>query len=139
MHRRLEDRPGQHETIEQSHGEAGGRTGGERAEQPARRRAVDEYGVAVARVGDRDDIGTTLLVVHRDVCDPPRVKHRVEGGSVVELFLGQSPDGGAAYSRVHASVSTARRICSISSKCDWSQMSGGASWMTGSPRSSARQ
>ena len=34
---------------------------------------------------------------------------------------------------------TARRICSISSKCCWSQMSGGASWITGSPRSSARQ
>ena len=41
--------------------------------------------------------------------------------------------------RDHASVSTERRICSISSKCDCSQISGGASWMTGSPRSSARQ
>ncbi len=44
-----------------------------------------------------------------------------------------------AYSSVHASVSVARRICSISSKVDWSEISGGASWMTGSPRSSARQ
>ena len=34
---------------------------------------------------------------------------------------------------------TTRRICSISSKCVWSQISGGDSWMTGSPRSSARQ
>ena len=40
---------------------------------------------------------------------------------------------------VPALVSTARRICSISSKCSWSQISGGASWTTGSPRSSARQ
>ena len=34
---------------------------------------------------------------------------------------------------------TVRRICSISSNCAWSQISGGASWTTGSPRSSARQ
>src|ERR1019366_9747184 len=39
----------------------------------------------------------------------------------------------------HASVSTLRRICSISSKCSWVHVSGGESWMTGSPRSSARQ
>src|SRR5258707_219797 len=38
-----------------------------------------------------------------------------------------------------ASVSTLRRICSISSKCSWVQVSGGESWITGSPRSSARQ
>ena len=44
-----------------------------------------------------------------------------------------------SYSCDHASVSTLRRICSISSKCSWVQVSGGASWMTGSPRSSARQ
>jgi hypothetical protein len=41
--------------------------------------------------------------------------------------------------RAHASVSTARRICSISLKCSWPQISGGDSWITGSPRSSARQ
>src|SRR5207245_10891299 len=40
---------------------------------------------------------------------------------------------------VQACVSTLRRICSISSKCSWVQVSGGASWITGSPRSSARQ
>ncbi len=38
-----------------------------------------------------------------------------------------------------ASVRTLRRICSISSKWLWSAMIGGESWMTGSPRSSARQ
>jgi hypothetical protein len=43
------------------------------------------------------------------------------------------------YSRAQASVSTLRRICSISSNSAWPQISGGASWMTGSPRSSARQ
>ena len=42
-------------------------------------------------------------------------------------------------SSVAALSSTTRRICSISSKWDWSQISGGASWTTGSPRSSARQ
>ena len=41
--------------------------------------------------------------------------------------------------RDQASVSTERRICSISSKWAWPQISGGASWTTGSPRSSARQ
>ncbi len=44
-----------------------------------------------------------------------------------------------AQSSVPALSSTTRRICSISSKCSWSQISGGASWTTGSPRSSARQ
>ena len=38
-----------------------------------------------------------------------------------------------------ASVSTERSICSISSNCCWSQINGGATWTTGSPRSSARQ
>ena len=47
--------------------------------------------------------------------------------------------GQRAQSLVQASSSTERRICSISSKCSWSQISGGESWMTGSPRSSARQ
>jgi hypothetical protein len=40
---------------------------------------------------------------------------------------------------VQASVSTLRRICSISSKCSCVQVSGGESCTTGSPRSSARQ
>lgn len=44
-----------------------------------------------------------------------------------------------SQSSFQASVSEARRLDSISSKCDWLQISGGASWMTGSPRSSARQ
>ena len=38
-----------------------------------------------------------------------------------------------------ASVSTARRTSWISSNCSVSEISGGASWITGSPRSSARQ
>ena len=38
-----------------------------------------------------------------------------------------------------ASLRTLRKICSISSKWLWSTMIGGDSWMTGSPRSSARQ
>ena len=45
----------------------------------------------------------------------------------------------AVYSRVHASVRTPRRIPSISSNSGLPIVSGGASWMTGSPRSSARQ
>ena len=43
------------------------------------------------------------------------------------------------HSRFHASVSTERRIDSISSNSFWPQISGGASCTTGSPRSSARQ
>ena len=102
--------------------------------------------VAVARVGDRDDVRLAVVVDDRDVRDPPRVEHRVERRSVVEL-LSPAAAGRCArcgltslrQSRDHASVSTERRICSISSNCDWPQISGGASWMTGSPRSSARQ
>lgn len=39
----------------------------------------------------------------------------------------------------HASVSTDRRMPSISSNSGWPMISGGANWITGSPRSSARQ
>ena len=46
---------------------------------------------------------------------------------------------GGAQNFARASVSTERRICSISSNSAWPAVSGGASWMTGSPRSSARQ
>ena len=38
-----------------------------------------------------------------------------------------------------ASVRTARSRCSMSSNSGWPMISGGASWITGSPRSSARQ
>ena len=41
--------------------------------------------------------------------------------------------------RSPASVSTGRRIASISSNCSGPAISGGDSWITGSPRSSARQ
>ncbi|PWK42754.1 hypothetical protein BC793_114198 [Actinoplanes xinjiangensis] len=41
--------------------------------------------------------------------------------------------------RFWASVRTDRRICSISANWVWVAVSGGASWITGSPRSSARQ
>src|SRR5207253_8646182 len=54
------------------------------------------------------------------------------------LVLGCQADG-SGQSRSVARDSTSRSFCSISSKCCWSQISGGASWTTGSPRSSARQ
>ena len=47
--------------------------------------------------------------------------------------------GRGVYSWSQALVRTSRRIVSISSKTAWSATSGGASWTTGSPRSSARQ
>jgi hypothetical protein len=49
------------------------------------------------------------------------------------------PHRGARQMCDQASARTARRICSISSNSDCPQISGGASWTTGSPRSSARQ
>ena len=113
---------------------------------------MEEHLVTVAGVGHREDVRASFAIDDRDVRDPGGVQDRVEDGAVGDLLLRQPPDprarravGGvspavlAAQSRVHASVSTLRRICSISSKCDWSQISGGESWMTGSPRSSARQ
>ena len=70
-----------------------------------------------------------VLTPHRFVCDLERRKpHETADESVW-----------VAQSRVAALSRTTRRICSISSKCVWSQISGGDSWMTGSPRSSARQ
>ena len=50
-----------------------------------------------------------------------------------------APHAPAVRAAWPALSSTTRRICSISSKCSWSQISGGESWTTGSPRSSARQ
>ena len=41
--------------------------------------------------------------------------------------------------RLHASDSTVRNVVSIWSNCSGPHIRGGASWMTGSPRSSARQ
>ncbi len=58
-------------------------------------------------------------------------------------FVEQALDGqhAAAYprTRFQASPSTACRTSWISSNCSLSAISGGASWTTGSPRSSARQ
>ena len=72
----------------------------------------------------------------RTVLQRPAV-HCPEGGQ------GAVPGRSAPLEPVQRSEpalsSTTRRICSISSKCSWSQISGGESWMTGSPRSSARQ
>ena len=69
-----------------------------------------------------------------DRCDDAAAP--ASGGRGVE---GCSDGWSAPQRSVPAFVSTSRRICSISSKCSWSQISGGASWTTGSPRSSARQ
>jgi hypothetical protein len=46
---------------------------------------------------------------------------------------------GYNYILVQASLSTCRSTCSISSNSACPQISGGATWTTGSPRSSARQ
>ena len=104
---------------------------------------MEQHALAVAGISDRYDVGPALLVEDRDVRDPAGVENRVENGPVLDLLLRQPADAGAlgrgTQSRAQASVSTERRICSISSKCDWSQIRGGDSWITGSPRSSARQ
>jgi hypothetical protein len=104
---------------------------------------VEEDPLAVAGISDGYDVGPPVRVEDRDVGDPAGVENRVKNSPVLDLLLGQPADPGAlgrgTQSRAQASVSTERRICSISSKCDWSQISGGESWITGSPRSSARQ
>src|SRR5260221_498802 len=65
------------------------------------------------------------------------------GGKVEAEFVEQALDGEhrGAYlrTRSQASVSTPRSTSCISSNCSLSAVSGGASWITGSPRSSARQ
>lgn len=50
--------------------------------------------------------------------------------------LGEVSD---AQIRRHASVRTSCNVSTMKSISVWPQMSGGESWMTGSPRSSARQ
>src|SRR5699024_8058511 len=52
------------------------------------------------------------------------------GGGRAAVSVGR----GRAQSFVQASVSTPRMICSISSNSHWPTVSGGESWMTGSPR-----
>jgi hypothetical protein len=75
------------------------------------------------------------------------------GGIVLGAATGQSHPGQwstkdwamdlagirASYRWFRPSVSTERRICSIWPNSGWPIVSGGASWITGSPRSSARQ
>ena len=65
------------------------------------------------------------------------------GDQVEAEFVEQALDGEhrRAYRRTRcpASPSTSRSTSWISSNCSVSAISGGASWTTGSPRSSARQ
>ena len=52
---------------------------------------------------------------------------------------GRTHISSVAYRWSSAPVSTERSRCSMSSNSGWPMVSGGASWTTGSPRSSARQ
>src|SRR4029079_10610840 len=64
---------------------------------------------------------------------------RSQGDAVlVVLDLGGDSDD-HLLRRSQASSSTGRRTPTISSNCSVSAISGGESWITGSPRSSARQ
>ena len=67
-----------------------------------------------------------------------RPRDQVEAEFVEQALDGEHPD---AYRRMRfpASPSTSRSTSWISSNCSESAISGGASWTTGSPRSSARQ
>ena len=75
-----------------------------------------------------DDRGDPVIQL-----SPPLVARQAEFDEIVGI-LGDVLE--AAWEQV---ASTARSFCSISSKCVWSQINGGESWITGSPRSSARQ
>ncbi len=68
---------------------------------------------------------------------PARARRELELQVLDELTNGEHGYGWSI--RSHASERTLRRTDSISSNCSVSQIRGGASWTTGSPRSSARQ
>ncbi len=94
-----------------------------------RRRAHPHQQLALARDGvghllHLDDLGRTVPPGHR----------RPHGSGPASCRWKR-----LRHSRFHASVSTERRIDSISSNSFCPQISGGASCTTGSPRSSARQ
>ncbi len=79
-----------------------------------------------------------------DVHPAHRRLRRLRAGRELEIeFVEQALDGehARAYGRTRsqASLSTPWRTSWISSNCSVSAISGGASWTTGSPRSSARQ
>ena len=147
VHGGLEEAACEDETIDEGDRQAGGGARGERGEQSRGAGSVEDDLVSDARVAHRHDVG--LAVGHHgDVRDEPGIQDRVRRVAIRDGLVRQPLHSGAgrrsggrqvAHSRLPASVRTVRRICSISSKCDWSQIRGGESWMTGSPRSSARQ
>ena len=68
----------------------------------------------------------TFAAARHDGRGPPPLRSRSSSTSSVRT-------------RCHASESTSRRVSTMKSISVWPQMSGGESWTTGSPRSSARQ
>jgi hypothetical protein len=55
---------------------------------------VEQQAVAVARVGDRDDIGLAAPVDDADVGHEAGVEDRVESGAVLDRLLGDATHPG---------------------------------------------
>src|SRR5207237_5157765 len=90
----------------------------------------DQAAVAGAGLDDR------LVAVDRELA---HARGRDRDAVLVRLYLGWDADLQCFTTRSQASVRTSRRIAPTSSTCSVSAISGGESWITGSPRSSARQ
>ena len=88
VHRVLEDRPCEHDPVEERDGQAGGDPRGQLLERAARRRAVHVDAVADARVERRDD-ERLLVVDEAEVRHEPGVEHRVDRLPVVAAALGE--------------------------------------------------
>ena len=89
--RMVEDRPREHEPVEQGHGHADRNPGGEVAQHPARRRAVHVEQVADARVQRRDDV-RPAAGLEPDVAVERLVEDRVDRLAVVTAALRLAPD-----------------------------------------------
>ena len=144
VHARLEGAPGEHQAVEERDRQAGRLPRGQQAEQARARRAVEEHLVPATRVGHGQH-ERHPAVDDRHVSDEPGVEDGVQDGGVGHRLVRQALHlravGGARrrHRMAHASVSTERSVCSIWSNSGCPMISGGASWTTGSPRSSARQ
>ena len=91
VHRVVEDRPREHDPVEQGHRDADVDAVAHRSERPIRGQPVDDELVTEQTVGGRDDVG--LPVLHEThVAHEPLVEDRADRRLVVDAALGESPD-----------------------------------------------
>lgn len=111
---------------------------------------MEDHVIVPSGIRHGDDVGLAAVIPNRDVRDESCVENLLEYLEIRDCLVREAanpgPVGGPGLHALalgqrmlQASVRTLRRMPSISSNSFWPHVSAGASWTTGSPRSSARQ